>query len=110
MYDEWKVSPLLSYGSKRDKSYLVQRCVDGHANYTIAEVTCWTDRTDALETATLISASREMRDALQTALHMIECLAMVTGYEGDAHFGTMEQISLALKKAAVRKEDIKKED
>ena len=49
--------------------------------------------------AHLIAAAPDMYEALKVARNEIERLAMVTGYEGEAHFPKLEQINEALAKA-----------
>ena len=63
----------------------------------IAEVPGWTENAEA--NARLIAAAPELCEALKQAQHEIERLAMVTGYEGEAHFPILQIARDALKAA-----------
>jgi len=54
----------------------------------------------------LFSAAIEMSEALKIAKNEIERLAMVTGYEGEAHFPKLAQIETVLAKAEKNKEEV----
>lgn len=70
----------------------------GDKSQGIAEIVCYLGQNVEAD-AHLISAAPDMYEALKEARHEIERLAMVTGYEGEAHFPKLEQINKAIAKA-----------